>query len=476
MSVGRSLLVVTALLAAALVCFAAALIWMAGLAAAEARSQTKPVRHVIVIDLENHSFDNVLGYWCDDNPGRCPDGGMPTSVKLSNGAVVTPSVSPDTVPHVSHSVNSQLAAMHIQGGVPRMDGWENIRHGGCAASTNYQCVSGYQPGQIPNITALATQFAISDRTFSMGDSPSWGGHLYAAMASLDGFTGDNPYPAPGVTTGPGWGCDSDRVGSWLSPSGALERIPSCIPDYSLGLANGGAFEPTPAAYEPTIFDELHNAGLSWKIYGAASPGAVGYDWSICPSIAECEYTTQRKRLVDASRFVANATKGALPALAVVTAGGASQSAAAGSCHNDLSMTACDNYIGQLVSAVEAGPEWSSSAIFITFDDFGGFYDQLAPSRNPDNTLQGPRLPLVIVSPYARARYTDTTSTTYAGVLAYVEHNFGLSALSINDLDAYDFSDAFDYTQSPLRPAHLSQRPLPASARHISAASVANDTS
>lgn len=140
------------------------------------------------------------------------------------------------------------------------------------------------------------------------------------------------------------------------------------------------------------------------------------------------------------------------------------------------MTACDNYIGQLVSAVGAGPEWSSSAIFITFDDFGGFYDQLAPSRNPDDTLQGPRLPLIIVSPYARAGYTDTTSTTYAGVLAYVEHNFGLSALSVNDLDAYDFSDAFDYAQSPLRPAHLSQRPLPASARHISAASVANDTS
>lgn len=460
----------------AFACLLAALICTAGTAPAAAQSEATPVRHVIVIDLENHSFDNVLGYWCHASPGRCPDGGMPTSVKLSDGSVVAPTVSPDTIPHVTHSVDSELAAMHIQGGVPRMNGWEKIRYGSCDASSNYQCISGYRPSQVPNITSLATRFAISDRTFSMGDSPSWGGHLYAAMASLDGFTGENPYPTPGFTLGPGWGCDSYRVASWLSPSGAIERIPSCIPDYKLGLANGGAFEPTPAAYEPTIFDELHNAGLTWKIYGAATLDDVGYKWSICPSIAECEYTAQRKRLVDASHFITNATKGTLPTFSVVTAGGLSQAAAAGSCHNDMSMTACDNYIGRLVSAAENGPEWSSTAIFITFDDFGGFYDQVAPSRNPDNTWQGPRLPLIIVSPYARSRYTDTASTTYAGILAYVEHDFGLPSLSVNDLGAYDFSNAFDYTQAALKPIHLPQRPLAPSAKHISVSAVARDTS
>ena len=56
-----------------------------------------PIQHVVVIYLENHSFDNVLGYWCNANPGRCPDGGMPSSVTLSNGTVVTPSVTPDTI-------------------------------------------------------------------------------------------------------------------------------------------------------------------------------------------------------------------------------------------------------------------------------------------------------------------------------------------------------------------------------------------
>ena len=109
----------------------------------------------MVIYLENHSFDSLLGFWCDDHPGRCPDGGMPSSVTLSNGAVVTPATDPDTVPNVSHSVAAQEAA--IDGG--KMDGWQNIPDGGCDAATGYRCVSGYQPAQIPNITTLAQDFA-----------------------------------------------------------------------------------------------------------------------------------------------------------------------------------------------------------------------------------------------------------------------------------------------------------------------------
>jgi phospholipase C len=130
------------------------------------------------------------------------------------------------------------------------------------------------------------------------------------------------------------------------------------------------------------------------------------------------------------------------------------------------MTACDNYIGQLVQAVENSPDWSSTAVFITFDDFGGFYDQVPPGTDPDFVQQGPRSPLIIVSPYAKAGYTDTTRTTFAGILAYTEHTFGLGALGPNDNYAYAFSNAFNYSQVPPKPARMVQRPLPASARHI----------
>ena len=66
------------------------------------------------------------------------------------------------------------------------------------------------------------------------------------------------------------------------------------------------------------------------------------------------------------------------------------------------------------------PEWGSSVLFITWDDCGCFYDQAKPEVNPDGTQQGPRLLMVIVSPYVKPKYTDSRATTFAGVLAYVE--------------------------------------------------------
>jgi phospholipase C len=435
---------------------------------ASARLASTPVKHVVVIYLENHSFDNVLGFWCDKNPGRCPDGGMPARVTLSNGVVVTPTVDPDTVPAVNHSVNTQLAAMHIVNGVPQMNGWQNIpsihpsRNTSCDAATHYQCISGYKPAQIPNLAALASHFAISDNTFSMGNSPSWGGHLYAVLASEDGFLGDIPGPP---NAGPGWGCNTRKVTQWVSPAGVHQTIPSCIPDYSLPRAKypfGGAFKATPARWVPSILDRLDAAGLSWKIYdGANAPASDG--WAICPSLADCWDTAQQQHMSTLPQFTTDAAKGTLPHFSVIIPGSIDERY---SQHNLTSMAAGDNWTGQLANDLMKGPEWSSTALFITYDDCGCFYDQGVPRRNPDGTWQGPRSPLVIVSPYARPGYTDTTHTTFAGILAYVEHTFGLAPLSANDKSAYDFSNAFNYAQQPLRPVTMVKRPLPPSARHL----------
>jgi phospholipase C len=78
----------------------------------------------------------------------------------------------------------------------------------------------------------------------------------------------------------------------------------------------------------------------------------------------------------------------------------------------------------------------------------------------------PRAPLIIVSPYARPGYTDTTGTTFAGILGYTERTFGLSSLGANDAAAYPFSNAFNYAQAPQNPARMVHRPLPASAKRI----------
>ena len=114
-------------------------------------------------------------------------------------------------------------------------------------------------------------------------------------------------------------------------------------------------------------------------------------------------------------------------------------------HNGDLMTPGDNWIGKVVSAIEKGPEWRSTAIFITYDDCGCFYDHVA---RPWPRL-GVRLPFVIVSPYARAGFTDPSVGSIDSILAYVEHTFGVAPLTRNDAHAYDFWKSFDYTQAPL---------------------------
>jgi phospholipase C len=425
-----------------------------------AQAQPSPIQHVIVLYMENHSFDNVFGFWCDRHPDRCPHGGMPSKVTLADGTVVTPSVAPDTVPAATHGVEAQTAA--VDGG--KMDGWSQVF--GCDVSRGYACISGYKPWQIPNIVKLAEQFAISDDTFSMNNSASWAGHLYAAMASIDGFSGDLPVPAPGVTPGPSWGCNSNKVTQWAPGVGAPSQwVPSCVPDPKLDptqYPNGGAFEPTPVKYEPTIFDRLEAAGLSWRIYiGNQSGGSGG--WAICPSLAECWDTSQRNNELSINQFVSDAAGGHLPNFSIINPGGPYH---VDSEHNGDSMTAGDNWMGQIAHDVMTSPEWASTALFITYDDCGCFYDHVPPGVNPDLTVQGPRSPLVIVSPYARPGYTDARHTTFAGILAYVEHTFGLAPLSPNDANAYRFNKAFNYSQSPLQPAQMATRRLPASAKKI----------
>jgi phospholipase C len=392
---------------------------------------------------------------------------MPSSVRLSNGKVVAPSISPDVVPLVDHFVRDQVAA--IDHG--KMDGWNKVR--GCGAP-RYICVSGYESWQVPNLASLASNFAISDNMFSMAHSPSWGGHVYAVASTLEKFTGENP-PGNNKPPGRGWGCDSDKLTVWKPGGGQpLERIPACIPDPSLTgpngapLPHGGAFEATPASYVPTIMDRLNAAGLSWHIYGATCTRETvnakglelcrdappGYLWNTCDLFAECLYSQDNGVQPD-NQFLSSAAAGTLPAFSVVTPGDA-----ANSWHNGFSITAGDNWLGRLTSAVMNGPNWRSTAVFITWDDCGCFYDGVPPGINPDGTPQGPRVPMVIVSPYARRGYTDTTHTTLAGVLAYTEQNFGLPPLSENDAFAYNFANAFNYRQKPLKPVPMVTRTIP----------------
>ena len=423
-------------------------------AAGTTAAAPNPITHVVVILEENHSFDNVLGKFCAEvqsgslkrpgKDGRC-DGA--TTGTISTGQTIPLASAADYVPFADHSVVGQQR--DIDGG--KMDGFNGDPN--CTSDLG-ACYSQYDPEAgpcaakscIPNLAALATQYTVSDRTFESDASPSWAGHLVWATANQDGFYGTNPItsstgPQP-VAVGSGWGCDSGRVTPW-GPAKVL--VPSCVPDAkgSLGPNWAGYTGPT-APYVPTIFDELSARGLSWKIYGGdGTPGptsspysAQGWQWAICPTFAECLYSQQRNNVTSTTQLLTDASAGDLPSYSIVTP------TAADSQHNNNDMSVGDNYIGQTVSAIQSGPDWASTAIFITYDDCGCFYDHVNPLQY--NASWGIRVPMVIVSPYAKLGYTDSTPTTFAGTLSFVEHLFGLAPLNSTDASAYDYRGAFCY--------------------------------
>jgi phospholipase C len=408
--------------------------------APEERSATSPIQHVVIIYQENHSFDDVLGKLCAQaGSSRDPCDGATTG-QLHTGETISLSREPDIVPDVLHNVASQQTA--INGGA--MNGFDLIR--GCGSSTGYACYAQYDPSQIPNLAALAQNFAVSDRTFEVGRSPSWGGHLTVAAATLDGFDGDNPKGG----SGPGWGCDSQNTAKWWDGH-RWTLQPSCVPDQQ----GQGPYKKSRVKYVPTIFDRVEQAGLTWKLYAGNGKGGGGtYAWTICPSFYECLGSQQSNNFVPSTQVMTDAAAGALPSFAIVTPN------APVSQHNTNSMAQGDNWIGNIVSAIENGPDWSSTAIFIAYDDCGCFYDHVPP---PSSDL-GIRVPLVIVSPYAKPGYTDSTTASYASMLAYTEHTFGLAPLNQVDGNAYDYANSFNYSKPPRGGVRMTSTGIPASER------------
>ncbi len=276
--------------------------------------------------------------------------------------------------------------------------------------------------------------------------PSWGSHLEIVAGTTDGFVGDIPVHGTGGS-GPGWGCDSLRDAQWWNGS-TYVKVPSCVPDQS----GQGPYRPSPVSWVPTIMDELDQYGLTWRFYAGKNPrgkAGDGYGWAMCPSFYEC-LNDQSANLAPANRVLSDAAAGLLPNVSIVTPTGANSQ------HNEFSMLAGDNWIGAVVSAIEAGPQWGSTAIFVLYDDCGCFYDHVPPPAGV-----GPRVPAVIVSPYVRAGYTDSTPASLFSILAYIEHNWNLPPLSgtSGENGVYAYRRSFDYGQVPLAPVRMTAHPV-----------------
>jgi phospholipase C len=398
------------------------------------------IRHVVLIYQENHSFDNVLGLLCVQDL-RCQG---TTTGKLHDGKAVFLTRASDRVVSVDHSNNAQATA--VNGGA--MDHFDLIK--GCTNSplppvAPHQCYTQYDPSQIPNLAASARQFALSDRTFELSAVPSFGAHVELVAGQLDGFTGDNPKTGAGPPVGKGWGCDSNKDAPWApNPSTTPIKVPSCVPTPD----GRGPYRSSPVHWIPTIMDRLDAAGRSWTLY----TGNGGYNWAICPTFADCLLTGQHNHVANPTKVISDAGTGVLPAFSLVLPEGPNGNT---SQHNATSMIAGDNWIGQVLTALERGPEWSSTAVFMTYDDCGCFYDHVAPPAG-----LGIRVPMVIVSPFAKKGFTDTSTASFASMLAFTEHVYGLAPLASADAFAYDYANSFDWKQTPQVAGRLTNHPVP----------------
>jgi phospholipase C len=156
---------------------------------------------------------------------------------------------------------------------------------------------------------------------------------------------------------------------------------------------------------------------------------------------------QRNRLVDSSQFYIDAQNGKLPQVSwVVPDMNVSE-------HPPSSVSAGMAYVTGLVNAVMEGPDWNTTAIFISWDDWGGFYDHVPPPK-VDKYGFGIRVPSLVISPYAKQNYVDHKTYSFDSWLRTVEERFGVNPMTARDTKANDMLNAFDFSQMPRPPVIL----------------------
>jgi phospholipase C len=407
------------------------------------------INHVVFIIKENRTYDNMFGVF-DPNNGT-------TTCVTSTGQVVPMRHAPDRYPHdIGHSWANTLLAMDNG----KMDRFDLIALdtalSGDGRGDLLTC-SQFNASDIPNYYSYAQYFALGARMFSSLEGPSFPNHLYTIAADSHGVINNPVDPLHPLTHS--WGCDAsdsdddaEEVQVVLS-SGVITNQFPCFTAFI------------------TMADTLDNGGVSWKYY-APPISDPGYVWSTFDAINHVRNGPDWNNVVDTPNFITDIQNNQLPAVSwVVTPYWQSEHPPESTCAGE------NTTVSQLNALMNNTELWNSTAVFIVWDDFGGSYDHVAPPRIDEFGL-GPRVPLLVISPYAKAGYISTTQYEFSSVLKFIEERFSLPALSDRDLDANDMTDSFDFNQTPLPPLILSTRSCPlVSASQVSmGTAVANDAS
>ncbi|HEY1655666.1 MAG TPA: alkaline phosphatase family protein [Candidatus Tumulicola sp.] len=386
------------------------------------QSASGKIAHVVVIVQENRSFDNLFqGY-----PGADTQSYGYTSkgkkLKLQPLGL-------QTAWDITHDAASFFAACDGTGSLPgtdcKMDGFdlEAVTCGGLHPPCPYahpQYVYVPRAGIKPYFT-LAKQYVLADRMFASNfDMSSFISHQYL-IAGQASSTVNFPLTM--------WGCDggpNDTIATLTQQRTYGPKVPVCFDNETLG-------------------DELDAAGLPWRYYTSAIHVDGGF-YSAYQAIAHIRNGPDWHQDVvhPQTRFFTDVKKGRLPAVSWITP------TCRNSDHAGCFGSHGPEWVASLVNAVGKSQYWNNTAIFIFWDDPGGFYDHVPPPMVDYDGL-GMRVPMLIVSAYAKAGYVSHVQYEHGSILRFIEDQFGLPRLAATDARATSpEQDAFDFS-SPPRP-------------------------
>jgi phospholipase C len=382
-------------------------------------SDSAVIQHIVFIIKENRSFDSYFGTF--------PGANGATTGMIHTGQVIPLQHLPDVMPRdLDHSWTAAIAA--IDGG--KMDGFDLSDN--CNVNGDYLCYGQYYQSDIPNYWTYAQTFVLADAMFSSLTGESFPNHLYTIGATSGGAISN---PVSQVKKGQ-WGCYADST--------TLVTILN---------SDGSQTNQYPCFTFTTLADELNSAGISWRSYQPL-PNESGFIWAAYAAINQIYNSSYwTTNTAPYTQFVTDAQNGNLPAVSWVVMGGDVSE------HPVASVCAGENWTVEQINAVMQGPEWNSTAIFVTWDDYGGFYDH-APPQVLDQFGLGERVPLLIISPYAKPAYISNTEYEFSSMLKFVEDRFNLPTMTARDAGASDMFDSFNFGQTPLPPLVLNTRTCP----------------
>jgi phospholipase C len=409
-------------------------------------SPSQKIRHVVIIFQENRSTDNLFG-----GDQKLVSAGADLAASGLNSQGQTIPLTPVALANDYNTDHSHAAFVKMYDG-GKMDGADRI---------SVSCVPGatdcpgpnlqfkyVNPSDVAPYYSLAEQYTFADRMFQTNQGPSFPAHQFiisgtsAPTPSSDLFAAENPQVRNGGEIGV-----TDDSGC-LAPSSQFVVL--IDPDGDESQNQYPCFD------HPTLTDLLDTAQLSWRYYTPLAgsiwtgPNAIQHICGPNSGNTACTGSEWTNHVVlQQTQVLTDIANGQLPAVSwVIPSGQASD-------HPATSDGSGPAWVASIVNAIGNSSYWSDTAILISWDDWGGWYDHTAPTIY-NSYEYGFRVPLIVVSPYAKAAYISHVTHDFGSILKFIETNFNLPSLGYADARADDLSDCFDFTQTP-----VSFKPIPA---------------